>query len=410
MKKKGLIISTVVMVVVLIASLTTATYAWFSSQASATVDDLAMTTKAADGLQIAMINGNKSVADIVSGNMVYNKETNKWEGDVNDWGSSLGFDAIDIGEITDAVTYWTSANYPTFSGYSQANTITAGTTYYKAESLSATAGQSTTKNEYDAYAGTKYSKVGNVYNPVVAFADNTEYFKLVSVKATTSDTTRTDLLSRNVNTTGGTTVNGGIYNTGEFLVPTGYDESIKPIGYQPATKNGNYYYLTMAIKPVTAVTKIGFSMQFTPTQGATTLTTLGEAGSPNGAMAAATRCNINVSTGTSATINKQIAPFSAFKFDGGTLSKAESKDFETTYASDGEYNDNGIYNFYIANSSVNAGTVYYITMEIWIEGTDGECVQDTAGGGFNLKIDFKYDKDDTTSNVDTSTFTALLPV
>lgn len=29
MKKKGLIISTVVMVVILIASLTTATYAWF---------------------------------------------------------------------------------------------------------------------------------------------------------------------------------------------------------------------------------------------------------------------------------------------------------------------------------------------------------------------------------------------
>ena len=31
MKKKGLIISTVVMVVVLIASLTTATYAWFTA-------------------------------------------------------------------------------------------------------------------------------------------------------------------------------------------------------------------------------------------------------------------------------------------------------------------------------------------------------------------------------------------
>ena len=56
MKKKGLIISTVVMVVVLIASLTTATYAWFNAQAQATVDDLTITTKAADGLQIAMRN------------------------------------------------------------------------------------------------------------------------------------------------------------------------------------------------------------------------------------------------------------------------------------------------------------------------------------------------------------------
>ena len=61
MKKKGLIISTVVMVVVLIASLTTATYAWFSAQASATVDDLSITTTASSGLQIAMTNGSGKV-------------------------------------------------------------------------------------------------------------------------------------------------------------------------------------------------------------------------------------------------------------------------------------------------------------------------------------------------------------
>ncbi len=42
MKKKGLIISTVVMVVVLIASLTTATYAWFSSTNSVSVGDITM--------------------------------------------------------------------------------------------------------------------------------------------------------------------------------------------------------------------------------------------------------------------------------------------------------------------------------------------------------------------------------
>ena len=40
MKKKGLIISTVVMVVVLIASLTTATYAWFTAASSVVVDSI----------------------------------------------------------------------------------------------------------------------------------------------------------------------------------------------------------------------------------------------------------------------------------------------------------------------------------------------------------------------------------
>ena len=39
MKKKGLIISTIVMVVVLIASLTTATYAWFNASSEVKVND-----------------------------------------------------------------------------------------------------------------------------------------------------------------------------------------------------------------------------------------------------------------------------------------------------------------------------------------------------------------------------------
>ena len=49
MKKKGLIISTIVMVVVLIASLTTATYAWFNATSEVKVNDieLAITSNAA---------------------------------------------------------------------------------------------------------------------------------------------------------------------------------------------------------------------------------------------------------------------------------------------------------------------------------------------------------------------------
>ncbi len=165
----------------------------------------------------------------------------------------------------------------------------------------------------------------------------------------------------------------------------------------------------MAVKPVTTVEKIGFTMQFSPTQGGQPVTTLAQNGSPNGAMAASARCNIKVATGNNLTATKQIAPFSAYKFDAGALTKVGSENFATTYSTDGEYNDNGTYNFYFANASVNAGTIYYITMEIWIEGTDGECVQDTAGGGFNLAIEFKYDKDSTTSNVDTETFVNLVP-
>ena len=54
MKKKGLIISTVVMVVVLIASLTTATYAWFNASANAKVGDIQMAVGASSKVQIGM--------------------------------------------------------------------------------------------------------------------------------------------------------------------------------------------------------------------------------------------------------------------------------------------------------------------------------------------------------------------
>ena len=407
MKKKGLIISTVVMVVVLIASLTTATYAWFSSQASATVDDLTITTKAADGLQIAMTNNEGTVTDIVSGNLDYT-EAGKWQGDVTDWGSSLGFDGIQIGEITDAVTYYTAEKYPVFSGYSAATNAVAGKTYYKSQSLSDPAGEPTTKERYDAYTGTKYEKnEQNIYTPVAAFVTGKEYFKLVSVVAKTNG--ETGLLQRNVEAAGGTKVNEGILGNGQFLVPTGYDDAINPIGYTAAKKNGNYYYLTMAIKPVTNVAKIGFTMQFTPTQNKEVVETFGAAGSIAGAMASSARCNVKVATAGNKAATTQLAPFSAFKFDAGTLSKVEKNNFTSYETKDGAYNDNGAYNFYIASEAVNAGTIYYITMEIWIEGTDNECSQETAGGGFNLEIDFVYDKEADGANVNTTTFTSLVP-
>ena len=101
MKKKGLIISTVVMVVVLIASLTTATYAWFSAQAQATVDDLAIRTEAATGLQLAMTQNLGSTDNIFSGDLTYT--AGQWGGNEG-WGTYLGFSSIEVGNISHATT------------------------------------------------------------------------------------------------------------------------------------------------------------------------------------------------------------------------------------------------------------------------------------------------------------------
>lgn len=54
MKKKGLIISTVVMVVVLIASLTTATYAWFTTSASTSIQGFDVSVAAGNVMNIGL--------------------------------------------------------------------------------------------------------------------------------------------------------------------------------------------------------------------------------------------------------------------------------------------------------------------------------------------------------------------
>lgn len=75
MKKKGLIISTVVMVVVLIASLTTATYAWFSSSATATVGQITMNVGASAQVQIGAGTGT-SATGYRFGDVAY--KSNAW--------------------------------------------------------------------------------------------------------------------------------------------------------------------------------------------------------------------------------------------------------------------------------------------------------------------------------------------
>ena len=61
MKKKGLIISTVVMVVVLIASLTTATYAWFTTTPSSTIDNITVSVAAGADVLIGVTPSGKIV-------------------------------------------------------------------------------------------------------------------------------------------------------------------------------------------------------------------------------------------------------------------------------------------------------------------------------------------------------------
>ena len=90
MKKKGLIISTIVMVVVLIASLTTATYAWFSTSASATISPMNIQTIASEGLQIgSVVYSESAVPAVYSGDLTLNEQHHWVAADENSFGSQL---------------------------------------------------------------------------------------------------------------------------------------------------------------------------------------------------------------------------------------------------------------------------------------------------------------------------------
>ena len=113
MKKKGLIISTVVMVVVLIASLTTATYAWFTQSATATIDSIAFQVGAGADLLIGVSGTNDFVAtptnaSFYSGSTTYTKgatfkDQGSWEGDVGSLGVNIDLNNLNLSNISKAV-------------------------------------------------------------------------------------------------------------------------------------------------------------------------------------------------------------------------------------------------------------------------------------------------------------------
>lgn len=126
MKKKGLIISTVVMVVVLIASLTTATYAWFSSSNNVYVEPISMNVGEGADLLIGAKTNNTyaetvSAGDFQNGTLTW--ESGQWSGEnglSTSINTGLAFTNLSkaIGTGTLAAEEWTVD-----STFSEGNTI-----------------------------------------------------------------------------------------------------------------------------------------------------------------------------------------------------------------------------------------------------------------------------------------------
>lgn len=104
MKKKGLIISTVVMVVVLIASLTTATYAWFTASSAVTVNPIDLTVRSSAVVSVG-VKTTTGLADSTANDYMYSDinrptgaegNTVSWEGGITGLGQVLNLNELKI--------------------------------------------------------------------------------------------------------------------------------------------------------------------------------------------------------------------------------------------------------------------------------------------------------------------------
>jgi hypothetical protein len=117
MKKKGLIISTIVMVVVLIASLTTATYAWFNATGSATVSGVTLSTTAAADILIGVekdnaydstANPNNFYSESTTFEYPLSTQTTVWEGATNGLGLNVTH-TVSLADLDQALYSFTGA-------------------------------------------------------------------------------------------------------------------------------------------------------------------------------------------------------------------------------------------------------------------------------------------------------------
>ena len=334
MKKKGLIISTVVMVVVLIASLTTATYAQFSTQAEAKIENISITTTSTEGLQIGVITTNKETytSGYTNGTITYNKTENFGSEEGNDgWGTLADFSNLktSLGTVEDAVTLVTQQN------------ITDG----------------------------KYT--GKVFK-VATFEQGAVYELNDSNKmVTSSDDSAQEGKTYYVADTS--------FAVGSYLVPLAYDGNIEPTCYAIASANGDgtaksadYLVLPIGVRATMDVYAILCTITVTPD-----VTLIANQQYKPG-MAAA--CFITLFDGTK-TQTVQAYPNVT---KGASASTGDGKDAT-----------NWTYSFVVMGTKdkvITALTAKDITYTIWIEGEDDMCDNLTAGSGFSVDIAYKYEK------------------
>ena len=339
MKKKGLIVATIVMVLVLAVSLTTATYAWFSSTAQATVENLAIKTEAASGVQIAVFEGEKYYNDIITYDEAPGAAT-RWGG-TEGFGTLLNFQDINIGTMYNAVTDTAETN---------------------------------TKSDAAKYVYTKLEEgdIPTAYTDV----DGNDFYVNADGSIVLGSTI--DSQEKFAACTGGTWCSRADVADGTFYRPTGYDASVQPYGYWVAEANTKaagwttYYDIPLAMQAVEATQAIICTISI-------------NAGENDGGlwpgMAAATRVRITpVVNGTAKPEYQQtFEPYGKYAYSAGTMTNSNASGDET-----------GAFNFIVATGAIKPTDVFKLQIEIWVEGTDNEC-HTVLMNATDFDVDFAFD-------------------
>lgn len=346
MKKRGLIVSTIVMVVVLAIAVSTATFAWFSSTQPVEVRHVRIQTIATEGLEIAVFDAN-SASGFVNGTL-------DWDGNftgTDGFGRFVDFinitgDGSDLGQLDTAVE--------PFVG----------------QELYRSVGRFDDADQFGQFVGDLFFID---YALTVEDQPNANFEKMVPATAW---------------------VAGTIYYTDDdagtppaFVRPIAYKDALDPgssnlipIAFQRAVTNSDYMVLPIAVQATSSnIQYILCEIEISPEQLAM--------GSDNfmPGMAASLVIEI-VDEDNNKTVVK---PFDDYELGVASMFYSSGQD-TVLWKNDTTVNQTFVYRFVVAMDEIAARNPYKLTYTFWLDGEDDENRQAVAGSGFDILIKYTF--------------------
>lgn len=225
MKKKGLIVATIVMVLVLAVSLSTATYAWFSEITETTITDINFSVGAGSDVIIGIkadgvYNASATEAAFFSNNTEY--DGSAWSGSTNGFGASIDT-GLDLGNITKAIGTGkigsTTAENVVNSGWNLADGNTVIKANGAATNVDATSAVAAVKNGYQPSEGDAIK--GDYLDVVIGVKPAKSGLKTITLNLTVNPNTGSPVLGMNaaihaiyeIDQEAGTSYTAGNYNS-----------------------------------------------------------------------------------------------------------------------------------------------------------------------------------------------------